>query len=513
MKSSILYRSSLREAIPLDIAKGLLKNWDKTRLADWFDGKNRVYVPLVKKVSDEEKVYSGIQLTIKDMLEKEGYEIKDYQTGVIVNKKYNREEKLGRILQKLSKELLASYNLDPTRQGSKSTEKDPIVVISRNPYDIYGMSTDRPNWDSCKNMGTKKIYGKIENIVGQNAKYMQYEILHVLIAYLISPKDKNIENPIARVLMLPYLNDKKEVGFVVASDVYPLNNVGAIENTFVKTVKEWLDSKQGKLVGKYKIDPFVYNYKSRKTINFKDNPDDEDSESLESLYQIDENYIEGIESFMDDNNYSLDNISNVIDMGVGVTISFDDQTDYMFLTDAEADREAISKIESYLNDEYNFSYISGWEDYIRYGYFDDQMDNEAEKLSFQGNSTYDNELVERCYDENLIDDDDFRKIVEIDDEGNEVVTDEPDYMQCKFDNWGLIEKYTAYLNEKYDSSLKWYIQMFGEEDLKEMVSNDHRMIDIEGLARSVIELDGRGGIATYDGEENNYGDIYVYRME
>jgi len=131
------------------------------------------------------------------------------------------------------------------------------------------MSTDR-GWSSCKNLGTKTIYGKHENTVGSNSKYIQDEVFNLLIAYLIKPEDRNIKNPIARINLVPYLNNKGQVGYIIdrGGDKYGFS--GVLANVFVETAQKWLDSKQGKLLGKYVINPFVYRDTLEKEYNLKD---------------------------------------------------------------------------------------------------------------------------------------------------------------------------------------------------------------------------------------------------
>lgn len=54
-----------KEAIPLSVIKPMIKGWDKERLKDWFDGKYRVYIPLINSLFSNEKVSLRIELEIK----------------------------------------------------------------------------------------------------------------------------------------------------------------------------------------------------------------------------------------------------------------------------------------------------------------------------------------------------------------------------------------------------------------------------------------------------------------
>jgi hypothetical protein len=40
----IKLKDLVQEALPLSVAKQFSKNWNKSRLKDWFNGKNRIYL-------------------------------------------------------------------------------------------------------------------------------------------------------------------------------------------------------------------------------------------------------------------------------------------------------------------------------------------------------------------------------------------------------------------------------------------------------------------------------------
>ena len=74
------------------------------------------------------------------------------------------------------------------------------------------------------------------------------------------------------------------------------------------------------------------------------------------------------------------------------------------------------------------------------------------------------------------------------------------------------EEYLEYLYEDEDS-VSWFIEMFGNDEFKEVVRK-HDLIDWEKVIEWVQEIDGRGCLAYYDGEEleldNGY---YAYRID
>jgi hypothetical protein len=218
------------EAIPLDTAKEYVKGWKKERHADWFENKNRIYLPLVETKESENKTKTEIEKEIENKLKDNNFEVQDYISGTVKNLKYNRVEKLGKVLQKIDTNLFQKYQNDPERASSKN--KEPIVVISRHPYDIAGMSTDR-GWTSCKNLGTKNINREESNPTGSNRSFIKDEVFSMLIAYLINPDDKNIKNPIARVLLVPYISSKNDIAYFVQKKVY--GEPGNLKDSFIKT--------------------------------------------------------------------------------------------------------------------------------------------------------------------------------------------------------------------------------------------------------------------------------------
>lgn len=255
----IKLKDLVQEALPLSVAKQFSKNWNKSRLKDWFNGKNRIYLQLVSNINIRLDHDSRIESDVQGLLSSKDYQIIDYKKGLAKNKKYNRDEKIGKILQKMKPQLLQPFNNDPARQ---TTKQKPIVCISRHPYDIAGMSTDR-GWTSCKNLGTKRIRSKGEDDQheGQQSEYITTEVDKLLIAYLISPNDTNIQYPIARINIVPYINQNQphDVIFAVAKLCY--GQAGVNYQPFIQTVSQWLDQKQAARQvsdGVYELDPDIY---------------------------------------------------------------------------------------------------------------------------------------------------------------------------------------------------------------------------------------------------------------
>ena len=161
-----------------------------------------------KDEKDEEINISKSNPEIIKVLQDNNFKVKDYIKGTATDK-YNREVKIGKILQKFNPELLQKFNNDVNREASK--DKNQLVVISKSPYDIGVASTDR-GWDSCMNLYT-----------GNNAQYINCDIEQgTIISYLIDANDLNISNPQARMFIKPFINirNKKDIIYYPERVVY-----------------------------------------------------------------------------------------------------------------------------------------------------------------------------------------------------------------------------------------------------------------------------------------------------
>lgn len=186
--------------------------------------------------------------------------------------------------------------------------------------------------------------------------------------------------------------------------------------------------------------------------------------------------------------------------------------EYLVCTDEEAD-EAYKKDEEGLIDELGLDGFSDWfQDWIINNcvdedWFEDALREEADYLaenySNERSSTYDNRLVEECYDNNLIDDDDF----ETDEEGD------PDYEQCTVDEWDLQERFKDWYVDNNDA-IEWFKMNFGEKEFKDAVV-EHNLVDWDAVIEQCRHDDGRGSLARYDGNENEFDyngeTYYIYR--
>jgi hypothetical protein len=247
----------LLEALSQDQAKKYLKLWNE----EWsdkiyepiFGTKWRIYIPLESESAD---ATSPTRDKIAQYLQSIGYSISSYRGNLAVDDR-GRERKIGKLL---SPELLKLYQEDPVRKGStidKNTTKYQIV-ISRHPYDIAGMSTDR-GWKSCMTLThtDRKTGEEVE--AGCNQHIVEDDVkAGTLIAYLLAAADRNIENPKARMLIKPYYSASDGLLLSTkASQVY-----GDAPPLFKSTVDSWTDDANEKLeveAGEYNLPDSLYN--------------------------------------------------------------------------------------------------------------------------------------------------------------------------------------------------------------------------------------------------------------
>jgi len=262
---SILTEILLKEALPISLAKqytsiernpamkvaldSIFSNLTKLPNAKTSKRGDRVYFPFSSD-GGIQTTQSPIQKDIEQSLQGTEYSLKDYSLGVAIDK-HGREVKLGKVLTKLGKaELVNKFNGDRQRESAKKT--DFIMVFSKHPYDVAGMSTDR-GWTSCMD-----VYD------GSNSQYVSQDVKEgSFICYLAKPEDTNLNRPAARVLVKPFTNikDANEVLYSAEDKIY-----GTAPSNFSKTVKDVLDDIQDGYVGKFTLVNSLYCDSGNRTI-------------------------------------------------------------------------------------------------------------------------------------------------------------------------------------------------------------------------------------------------------
>jgi len=234
------------ESIKLSQAKKYTQIWRDANMESYmakeFDNKYRIYLPIdVSSISIEPD--ENIKDKVAEFLDGIGYEFENYNANLC--KKvgtYKNFTKITKILQKYEEtELLIAFNKDH-EQLTKISD-GYFVVISRHPVDIAGMTTGR-RWKSCMDVDS-----------GVNKQYVEADVKEgSIVAYLIKNDDKNIENPLSRILMKPYIYQKTGKVYLMPGSTY-----GTISEKFEETINNWLISVQGALpTGKFDINKNLY---------------------------------------------------------------------------------------------------------------------------------------------------------------------------------------------------------------------------------------------------------------
>lgn len=229
----ITFEKFLTEAIPLpEVVKHKMsrKNsgaYTKNAIVQVFGNKDRLVLPFDFDINrDYESIKNDPDSTfykISEFLDHYNFyikDIKDYVDGICYKKNDKNVYKIGKILTELGDDIEMTTKKGgkiKTTQEVEDYKEDPIkniknenfvVVISRHPYDIYGMSTDR-SWTSCMNMGD----GSMKCAMKKDVKYGS------IIMYLVPESELKqngkiaLKKPLSRILLRPIVNPQKELAY------------------------------------------------------------------------------------------------------------------------------------------------------------------------------------------------------------------------------------------------------------------------------------------------------------
>lgn len=237
------FQKFINEALTPSQFRMYVKGWNKEYLKELFDGKYRIYLEM--NSTKPRFVNNDTTKMVSKRLQDYGFSLEDYVAGLCKKDGDTKNlYKIGKVLTKYETPdfLIQRFNNDPDRAANKKTSI--MVVISRHPYDIAGMSTDR-GWTSCMALPGDKERPE----GGENCDYVEGEIKDgAIIAYLVNKNDPNITKPIARMLLKSYYNqDDPSKKILVSGNVYGTDVLG-----FKETVDAWLE-KQTKEVGIYSL--------------------------------------------------------------------------------------------------------------------------------------------------------------------------------------------------------------------------------------------------------------------
>ena len=166
---------------------------------------------------------------VMDFVERHGYETDKnrYKQGIahhLSDEDKKRPMKIGKILEKhqAPESTKKAYMNDPFRAAGKSHLH---TTISRHPFDVAGMSTDR-GWTSCISM-SKGVY----------RTNLPKEVQHgTHVAYLHHKNDKTISFPVARVALRPFEKKGDKTLLRAEPKVY-----GTANPAFHSAVKKWAE--------------------------------------------------------------------------------------------------------------------------------------------------------------------------------------------------------------------------------------------------------------------------------
>jgi hypothetical protein len=206
-KSVTLLRRNLKEIIEYndpyllfeeltDAQKRQVDSWQKTGAAELIS--RDAIKEGDKVILDLDDGSEPVQPSAKvmDYLRQAGIEVMDYKSGLAKKVGDKNIMRIGKLFNKLNTpvDIRKEYENDPARATANKPVSDLKIIITRNPYDVAGMSTDR-EWRSCMNM-----------VDGMYRSKLEYDIKHgTHVAYLVSQNDLEIKNPLARIALKPFV--------------------------------------------------------------------------------------------------------------------------------------------------------------------------------------------------------------------------------------------------------------------------------------------------------------------
>lgn len=170
---------------------------------------HRILIPMGNSIGKYH--VNEIKDHVENALASHGYGIHDYINGLasqeytdLYGKDRIRYKKIGKILQQNNEHgLLKKFTYDPQRSH---TSKDNEIIISRDKYDIAGMTSGR-DWEKQSCM---RLPNLIDREGGQKHQHIKDDFKnHSLVAYEIKKGDYNLEKPHARVVIKKYTSNKK----------------------------------------------------------------------------------------------------------------------------------------------------------------------------------------------------------------------------------------------------------------------------------------------------------------
>lgn len=153
--------------------------------------------------------------------------------------------------------LIDAINQDPVRQNSTLVGKSNVmVVISRDPIDIATLSTNRA-WSSSSCL--RLDYDR-SGSGGGNGHYIANMVKYgAIVVYGVKCGDENINAPVARTTLLPFINTKDEDDIVLLPSQRPGQMYGEPFPGYYTTLYNFLDQvNAGNKGGMYRPAPYKF---------------------------------------------------------------------------------------------------------------------------------------------------------------------------------------------------------------------------------------------------------------
>jgi hypothetical protein len=179
----------------------------------------------------------NIPLPVRLAVRKAGFRITDYLAKKCVKLNDKDQRNVFNIGKVISKDAVAKAAFDNDPQLQNSSTAEFTLVVSCHPYDIIGMSTGR-DWDETSCMRMKDYRDKTND--GSNIRYLEHDVAEgTLVAYAIRSEDTNIEKPLGRCLLKPFLRDDDSgtIFYRRETDVYG-NPVPGMSETLARFLRK-----------------------------------------------------------------------------------------------------------------------------------------------------------------------------------------------------------------------------------------------------------------------------------
>ena len=193
------------------------------------------------------------------------------------------------------------------------------------------------------------------------------------------------------------------------------------------------------------------------------------------------------------------------------------EQEFVVYTDYEAD-EAVKENLERIADEAGWVFDLPIGDYIgNSSWFDEAQhesnENYAYDIMHESDDVYESRFVAECVERGIIpDDDDW---FEEDEDGKLAIVKSIDgTSDAIYDAEDFFDEFVESLDSMYEDGFEWFIDGFGESDLRYLISEGRLNIDFDKLAEDVIRYYGRGEeLSSYDGDEHELDDdYYAYRV-